>query len=720
MKKLSKFLIIIITFITIITMRSYAEEDKKIIIFMINRLTIEDIEKMDFVKNLAENGSIGLLNTRGYGHNNDYSSVVSMGSGTRSDATYYTVRSHNSSKDYKTIYNRRVGYMNNMGEIINLDIANLINLNFKNDYNPFIGALGNSLNHKKIKTTVVGNSDITDREVRFAPLLVMDEYGQVDHGDIDNNNIIEDANYPYGKKTNYDYLFSWIEKNNNQSKCIVFELGDIYRLDKYKNNLTNEKYSEHKNRILNDMDIFVKRVYETFDSEEFDILIISPYPASKAYENGYRLTPIIRYNNNLESSLLTSDTTRREGIVANIDIAPYISNYFDANVDKYTGLPLYSIKKNNNLEFIKKLNENVAFVYVNRPYILYSFVIFEIVVSIITFLVIQIEGIHKKYILTCIEYLLLFIMTIPLSLLIVPVFDINNLGFMFLTIILLSIAITQITIIITKKAVDRVIILTGITCIMISIDIINNGYLIKRSFLGYDPIIGARYYGLGNEYMGILISSTLIFITALKERLDLSKSTVGIFLIIIAIIIGFPSLGANVGGTITGVFAFMFVFLKYFNEKLEIKHFIYIIISVVLLISIIALVDIFIIKSSSHLGNALFRINKNGSNEIFSIIKRKLSMNIKLFTISIWSKVLVLTIVFMGMLFYRPIGVMKRIFDRYKNLSIGLLGTFIGCIVGFIVNDSGVVAAATSVIFLGTTLMYLVIKDIKEKLNIER
>lgn len=39
------------------------------------------------------------------------------------------------------------------------------------------------------------------------------------------------------------------------------------------------------------------------------------------------------------------------------------------------------------------------------------------------------------------------------------------------------------------------------------------GPLMKRSYLGYDPIIGARYYGIGNEFMGVYIGATLLFIS---------------------------------------------------------------------------------------------------------------------------------------------------------------------------------------------------------------
>src|SRR5690606_15577095 len=49
-------------------------------------------------------------------------------------------------------------------------------------------------------------------------------------------------------------------------------------------------------------------------------------------------------------------------------------------------------------------------------------------------------------------------------------------------------------------------------------DVTQGAPLIKSSLLGYDPITGARFYGIGNEYMGVLIGTTLVGATGLLDR----------------------------------------------------------------------------------------------------------------------------------------------------------------------------------------------------------
>ena len=45
--------------------------------------------------------------------------------------------------------------------------------------------------------------------------------------------------------------------------------------------------------------------------------------------------------------------------------------------------------------------------------------------------------------------------------------------------------------------------------IILVFDSIFNSFLQQNSFLGYDPVIGARFYGIGNEYGGIILGFLL-------------------------------------------------------------------------------------------------------------------------------------------------------------------------------------------------------------------
>ena len=86
-------------------------------------------------------------------------------------------------------------------------------------------------------------------------------------------------------------------------------------------------------------------------------------------------------------------------------------------------------------------------------------------------------------------------------------------------------------------------------------------------------------------------------------------------------------------------------------------------------------------------------------------------MNIRLFSVTIWSKVLVATLMVFAILFYKPYGELKKVFNRYSYLSKGWAGIVVASITAFMVNDSGVVAAATCLIFLSFSLLYILIQE---------
>ncbi len=77
-------------------------------------------------------------------------------------------------------------------------------------------------------------------------------------------------------------------------------------------------------------------------------------------------------------------------------------------------------------------------------------------------------------------------------------------------------------------------------------------YLMKNNIMSYDAIIGARYYGVGNEYEGVSIASAIFaFAILLNYNKKLPKWFVIIASIVILITSAYPTMGANVGGAIS-------------------------------------------------------------------------------------------------------------------------------------------------------------------------
>jgi len=62
-------------------------------------------------------------------------------------------------------------------------------------------------------------------------------------------------------------------------------------------------------------------------------------------------------------------------------------------------------------------------------------------------------------------------------------------------------------------------------------------------------------------------------------------------------------------------------------------------------------------------------------------------------------------------LLYKPPYLLKTLFQKYKHLYNGFIGTGVGCLLAFAFNDSGIVAAATMMIFIALPVLLLVIDE---------
>lgn len=705
------FIIIGIFFIdnAVISYGVNQESTPKVVMVIINRVDFYDLYNMPQMKSIIDQSSIALMNTRASGRNSEFKSYATLGWGTRAEAAQNTSTFFRLEGETTGIYERRTGDLLEEEGIVNININLLIQQNLRGEYGAFPGILGELLRKHNYRTAIIGNSDIENEKSRAIGLIAMDSRGYIDDGNVSEELIEEDNYSPYGIKTNYSQLLNNFIEVYPKGDLILIETGDTNRLDRYKDNLSTSLYQHHKNNILSNIDDFVGNLLNHIDMNKTVLMFVTPYPSDYAAAAGERLTPVIIYDGGLNQGLLWSSTTRRPGIIGNVDIAPTILSYFHIEPTNMIGRKLTSIPQKDVINHIHYLNKRVVNTSLQRYRVLYSFAIFQMLASVLALLAIVFKKrIHKKWN-TLISLVLLSTIVAPFTLLVLPLLGILSLFTNYLFLIGITGGFVCILYALGRKNPLNIVMYASSLIMMgLIVDIILGQNLIKNSLLGYDPIIGARYYGIGNEYMGVLIGSTLIFTTTLIERYKLNKYFVILIYIFATAVIAFPTLGANVGGTITAVVAFLFTSIRLLGMKINSKKLIYIFLSIVMVIAVTALIDLFIMENQTHLANALQQIVEKGPVAIYEIIVRKISMNIRVMGVTVWSRVLLIALAILGVLFYRPVGVIKRLASDYPNMAVGWSGIVVGCVVSFVVNDSGVVAAATTIIFLTTSILYLI------------
>lgn len=680
-------------------------QDKKVIIVLANRLDITDFENMSSTGKESE-GFIGLMNIRGSNGTNDASSYASMGWGRKSyslnkDLVFFESSETDKKEQYEYLTSKESLKINN------LKINSAIYTNSISPYDSSPGILGEMLLENNIESSVIGNSD-KEEPLSFAASMFMDSSGRVPYGNISDINISDNGS-AFGIRTDYDRLLNEFETTyRSTANIIALELGDSYRLDEYRYMMNDEAYQKNKVDVLNNIDSFIKEVYE-ITSPEDTVIVASAFPSLKSYSEGYRLSPIfIKSENN--SGLIISDSTRRPGIISNIDLSSYIFSLF--GIEKPPSVSGHTINmhiKEDSFDFLNKDYDNIVALSKIRVPVLYTYAVFEMCIWIIVFASsFMYAKLHPLYIKT-IRLILRVTLLFPLIILILPLFRQTGLVSSLVILILLGSILYALLIKYIRNDLDTIAILSFLTSIILLADMSLFGqYLIKNSLLGYDPIIGARFYGIGNEYMGVLVGASICTLSIIAQRYKLKNYILIPISLIVIFIMGNPSMGANVGGTITITAALIFFILKINNIKIDLKKASVILIGIISVVTVMAIID-FNSENKSHLAGTITNIMQTGPSAVIQIIVRKLSMNMKLISASIWSRVLILAIILMTMLFYRPFGVLKILAQKYPAVAKGWVAILAGSIIGFLVNDSGVVAAATGIGYIIVPMLLMLL-----------
>lgn len=705
-KLLKKSIIFVILILFLINpYNTYAQVDSnygnKVYMVIVNRLSLYDIEYMDNLRTLIEDGSIGLMNTKGTIGYKGAEGYITINASSKAYSSYEAANSFNLDQEVQAVYERRTGNSSEGYSIANIEINRLNKLNNNKTNNSVIGALGDNLHNSGHKTAVFGNSDTADSFIRANCLIAIDSNGLIDYGNVDDI-LIKQYDYPFGIRTDYDKILTEISLIKPYASLFVIETGDLDRLSQYSTNLTDDMFLQQRKKILNDIDEFIGNLADKITDDNAMLIIASPNSPDSRLDTS-KLSPLIIWNGENYKGLLTSGTTRRIGIVANIDIAPTITSYLNASRDNFVGHTITTSEIDNKLDYIKELNTRVNVVSGMRVSYLniYSFlVMFAIILgSLVIF--IGSERFSNKV--KLIKALILLILTLPLVFLLVAYFKIFSSIMFFLAVFFLTAGIIIILRLLNHN--NRVVFLLTITYLILIIDLLLGSNLLRFSILSYDPIIGARYFGIGNEYVGVILPTMVLLTMFYMERIDGRK----IFLLILPITIlcvSHPNLGANVGGTISVLFACIYYLLYIFKIKIDLKKIVFIGIIILLFVVIMGVLDIYLNTSPTHLGRTFLMIAESGPMSIISVILRKIQMNIKLIRNSIWAKVLLISILSEICILIRCKKEIYEMLRRNKHFSAGIISIIVGSIIGLLVNDSGVLLAAISNTYLVSILIY--------------
>jgi hypothetical protein len=426
------------------------------------------------------------------------------------------------------------------------------------------------------------------------------------------------------------------------------------------------------------------------------------------------IVPFVLFGPGFSEGYAASDTTRRLGIVSNLDFMPTILNYFDIPIPTYvTGHPVYNSGVKGSVQLLLEEGERLVFNYSSRPVFLKAYGY----VQIASFIILAIGMFLIKKYLYYGKYLLFFISVVPLSFLLLPLFDYYTFLKAAFLLVGLSIGITVLLASLSKSSYYFYFLISFITVSFLLVDLVTGQHLLKNSLLSYDVIAGARFYGIGNEYMGVLIGATLCLVVFLFERFSKRWAFVIISALytLVLLLMALPSFGAKVGGAITGFAVFSVSLLLFRGIKVDWKKIFAIAISIILILFVLFYVDYMKFYSfRTHMGQTFALVKTHGMGALFQIFERKLLMNYKLIKNSLWSRVLGSFLALLGILAAIKKDEFKEILKKHPGVLKNGISALVGIVVALAFNDSGIIAASTMTVFLGPLFFHLVVEELEK------
>jgi hypothetical protein len=604
-------------------------------------------------------------------------------------------------------YRQRTGWTAPPKGIVYPKVMEYIRENEKSSYRITPGALGESLRRHGRGVYVLGNLDQGDLPIRLAPFLAMDARGAVPAGEIGRTVFKRDVTRPYGVKTDYAQLEKRLIEWKKPGMAVV-ELGDLYRLEQLAEEMTPEQVQSIRQRVLTEIRQFLKDVQQKTGSDRL-LFVLSPGPTKTQTKLEF-LLPAVLYRPGQEPGLLTSATTRRQGIISNMDVAPTILQALRVPSDSsMLGQPVTSVS--GGLDDFWSSMYQVQYYSALRPSVLYLYILLQLAGLLLALymLVKRRRGTEKW-----IQMLMIALMLVPFLFLIIP--GSWTPPFWVTGGLLLAVGIGLSWWLLRLPTLPLLFWIGVISSVPLIADVIRGSLWVQHSFLGYDPVKGARYYGIGNEYMGVVIGAVLLACGAWIEWKQPKRGwqlRMGMGLLFAGLVFFFaaPFWGTNAGGALAATVAFGVAYVRFFRLGYSSSWLVW-----GLLIGAGILVLIFVNvwlapEQPSHIGRAMGLAEAGKVQEIGLILKRKVEMNLKLIRLSLWGKTFLVSLGVMAVLAYRPIQGIQRVRSRYPQLYHAFYAAWIGALTALLFNDSGIVAAATTMLYVVIPLLFVGLRE---------
>ena len=546
------------------------------------------------------------------------------------------------------------------------------------------GRMADALRRAGVRTALIGDADGDDTG-SYRPALLF-----LPSPTVTSNGTVVDPTAPGGRHEDPARLWAATQAAFQTCDLVVVHFGDFARVQREdaRGFLLPAAYRAHRERALLRLDGFLGHALDGFHGTVF---VVVPTPPLTAGGGWHSLTPFLATDVHALATL-TSDTTQTRGLVAARDLAPTILTELGGPVPlqmtgagaTVTALPGENLVGLDRLTRLNQEAQNPIFWTVGLGA---AVVVFGNLGLYLMGRMIGPSGQIARYGLRVVS-------AWPLALLLAPLADLHTVR----AYVVVFAGLTGLLALLPSPP-----LICALTALVIVGDGLTGTTLISNSALSEYALAGIRFYGIGNEYMGVLIGGTLLACVlgaggagrkeGAMNRAPTGSAAILFWLALAVFVLSFPAFGAKAGGAVTATATFVIAWRRLQGRPVGWKHLVGSVIAGFALVFVWALLSHVLHLRRTHLETAVGALGQGRFGYIVGVSLRKIGLAARVAL----HPGTVLGLAAFGMLWlaarrflWRAISAYLAVHKRFDAVwGAGLWG----CLVAVLFNDSGIVAA---------------------------
>ncbi|UCC67319.1 MAG: hypothetical protein JSV79_09300, partial [Armatimonadota bacterium] len=602
-----------------------------------------------------------------------------------------------------------MGRAEKWGEVgVQADLAPLRRANEEANTGAQVGALGGLLQFHGLATAVIGDDQPAAGPLRCFGLLVLaDDLGKVDYCRMGNS---LRAGPGAGGELNPELVQSALREALLHYHIILLNLSSPERADSINPSSAPGDLSPAKAAALRTADAIIGDAVAALKGYSAQVIVISPISPQYLSPPERSLGPVVVYATDPETTpgLLTSSGTRWPGLVNAADFAPTvlarwgIHRVAPAGPDVWhivahryrsiSGHAMEAVPAANALSRLDYLDRSLSTRYQLRFaagnwYLAYGGFVLAMALA---FSLWWPHGLRR------LGAAGLAVALAPIGLLVAPIAGLDRAAPHLLSAAAIAAAAALLAGRIRPPAralAAAMLLAAG----LIVVDVVLGSPLMRRSTFGFGVMSGARFYGIGNEYMGFLAAMAVIGLGALLQAAPRARWLAALAGIAVVLAIGAPRAGANWGGAFAAAAGLVTLWLLRARKPL-LKSLLVAV--AVLAASALAPAALDLLRPAAdrtHIGAGAAALLAGDGGMLEEAIRRKAAMNWGL--LLSYRLPLLIGFLLFAVLLWRLLsrgGPVRQSLAAQPALAAGFIGAVVLALVAVLVNDSGVIAAAAA------------------------